>query len=256
MSSSQQKPDLEDSINVSEAHARVEREAAAAAREKPLSDQGTEPIALWVLAACGIVAVVAGGILGAGGNLFAYDQTFAVNYVRDKAPGEEASGPKPKPALDAYMARGAKIYSVKCNGCHQPDAKGGGTFPSLVGSEWVLGHTDRFAMIVLNGLQGPTSTGKTYPGGMPAQGLGLSAEDLAGILTYVRNNFGNTKGDIVTVEMAKAAIEISGKRAKAGQQVSGEELAADHAKDLPGAPLDPKTLVNPLTLEPVAAGAP
>jgi len=254
MSSPSQKPDLEETINVAEAHERVNRELAAAAREKRLDDQGSEPITLWVLAACGLVAVIAGSILGSGGRLFAYGDLFRHGYVRSTAPGAEDSGPLPKPALEAYMEKGKKIYSAKCNGCHQADAKGNSAAPSLVGSEWVLGETERFSMIILNGLKGPNSVGQSYTGGMPAQ-LGLSPEDLAGVMTYVRNNFGNSKGDVVTIEMAKAAIDISGKRAKAGEQVTGEELTADHLKPLPGDPLDPAALVNPLTLEPVEAAA-
>ncbi len=74
--SSTQKPDLEENINVAQAHERVDRELAAAAREKRVDDQGAEPITLWVMAVCGIVAVIAGGILGAGGKLFAYGETF------------------------------------------------------------------------------------------------------------------------------------------------------------------------------------
>jgi mono/diheme cytochrome c family protein len=255
MSSPTQKPDLEDSINVTEAHGRIVREAAACAREKRIAANGTEPISLGVLAACGLVAVIAGGILGGAGNWFSYATIFRDGYVRTPPPGAVDEGPKPKEALAAYMARGAKIYSVKCNGCHGSDAKGdGANFPSLVGSKWALGETDRFAMIILNGLQGPTSTGKTYGAGiMPSQGAGLSPEDLAGVMTYVRNNFGNTKGDVVTVDMAKAAMDISAKRAKAGQPSTGTELEAEHAKDLPGEPLDPKTLVDPITLAPATA---
>ncbi len=252
--SSSQKPDLEETINVAEAHERVDREVAAAAREKRVDDQGSEPITLWVLAVCGIVAVIAGGILGAGGQLFAYDATFPENYVRLDAPGEDNDGPKPKDALAAYISKGSKVYGAQCSTCHQTDAKGNNNFPSLIGSEWVVGDTERFAMIILNGLKGPTSTGKTYPGGMAARLV--SAEDLAAVMTFMRNGLGNNTGDIVSVEMAKAAIEISAKRGKPGVQVTGEELSANHAKNLPGDPLDPATMVNPVTLEPVEAAAP
>ncbi|RPJ34592.1 MAG: cytochrome c [Verrucomicrobiaceae bacterium] len=256
MSLPNQKPDLEDSINVTEAHGRLAREAAACAREKRIAPNGSEPISLWLISACGVVLLVAGGVLGGAGKLFNYGASFKEGYVRTPPPGAVETGPAPKEALAAYMARGAKIYSVKCNGCHMSDAKGdGANFPSLVGSAWATDETERFAMIILNGLVGPISTGKTYggAGGMAAQGAGLSPEDLAGIMTYVRNNFGNTVGDVVTVEMAKAAMEISAKRAKAGQQVTAEELTADHLKALPGEPLDPKALVDPLTLTPVTA---
>lgn len=256
MSLSNQKPDLEDSINVAEAHGRLVREAAACARENRIAVNGSEPISLWVLAACGVVAIVAGGILGGAGKLFSYGATFRGGYVRTPAPGVVEQGPQPKDALAAYMKKGEKIFSAKCQGCHGADAKGNGsTFPSLVGSAWANGETERFAMIILNGLEGPVSDGKTY-GVMPTQGIGMSPEELAGIMTYVRNNFGNTKGDVITVEMAKSAQEISAARKNAGKSVTGAELTADHVKPLPGAVLDPKTLVDPITLAPVAAPKP
>lgn len=253
MSLPNQKPDLEDSINVTEAHGRVVREAAACAREKRIADNGIAPISLWAFVACGIVLLVAGGILGSGGELFAYGATFREGYVRKPPGGAEDTGPVPKEALAAYMAKGAKIYTAKCNGCHGSDAKGNGsTFPSLVGTPWPNGETERFAMIILNGLEGPIDDGKTY-GVMPPQGIGMGAEDLAGIMTYVRNSFGNTKGDVVTVEMAKAALEISAKRKNAGKSATAAELTADHLKDLPGEKLDPKTLLDPITLAPAKA---
>ncbi len=253
MSLPNQKPDLDESINVTEAHGRVVREAAACARENRIVDNGIAPVSLWAFVACGFVLVVAGGILGTGGSLFAYDATFREGYVRKPAGGTADTGPVPKEALAAYMAKGAKIYSAKCNGCHGADAKGNGsTFPSLVGSKWVNGESERFAMVILNGLQGPVSDGKTY-GVMPPQGIGMAPEDLAGVMTFVRNNFGNTHGDVVTIDMAKAAIEISGARKSAGNSVTGAELDADHVKNLPGDVLDPKAMLDPITLAPAKA---
>ncbi len=232
----------------------AERVAVAASdREPRLIAPGGEPIALWVLAACGLVVLIAGGILGGAGRFFDYQTLVRAGYVRTPAPGSADQGPPPKEALVAYSARGAKIYAGKCIVCHGPEAKGdGANFPSLVGSKWANGETERFAMIVLNGLQGATSTGKAYPGaGMPSQALGLTPEDLAGVMTYVRNHFGNTTGDVVTVAMVKAAMEISAARPKSGQQVTAEELTADHLKSLPGPTLDAKAMVDPLTLMPV-----
>lgn len=253
MSEQNSKPDLEDSINVSEAHGKVVREAAACAREKRIVDNGIEPVSLWAFVACGVVLLVAGGILGGGGKLFAYGTNFREGYVRSTPPGMADTGPVPKEALAAYMAKGSKIYSAKCNGCHGSDAKGNGsTFPSLVGSKWATGETERFAMIILNGLQGPVDNGITY-GVMPPQGIGMTPEDLAGIMTYVRNNFGNSVGDVVTTEMAKEAIAISAARKGAGNMVTGAELEADHVKTLPGSKLDAKTLLDPITLQPAKA---
>lgn len=254
MSLPNQKPELEGT----DIQRRAAREAAACVREKPIAQPGSAPISVWVLAACGLAAVSAGAILGGAGKGFDYSKIFRDGYVRTPPPGGSDEGPPPKAAMDAYMARGKKVWASKCITCHQADGKGqGDNFPSLVGSTWALGETDRFAMIVLNGLHGPMSTGKTYSGaaGMPSQNVNndLKPEDLAAVMTYVRNNFGNTKGDIVTVDMAKAAFSISAKRAKAGQQTTAEELTAEHVKDLPGKPLEPKAMVNPLTLMPVFA---
>lgn len=253
MSEPNAKPDLDDSINVTEAHGKVVREAAACAREKRIVENGIEPVSLWAFVACGLVLLIAGGILGGGGRLFAYGTTFREGYVRAPAGGAEDTGPVPKEALAAYLAKGSKIYSAKCNGCHGSDAKGNGsTFPSLVGSAWVTGETETLAMIILNGLEGPVSNGTTY-GVMPPQGIGMTPEDLAGIMTYVRNNFGNAVGDVVTVDMAKAAIEISAARKNAGKMASSAEIKADHVKALPGDVLDPKTLLDPITLAPATA---
>ena len=253
MSLPNEKPDLDDSINVTEAHGPVVRDAAACAREKRIVENGVAPISLWALVACGVVLLVAGAILGDAGRWFSYGTLFRENYVRTPAGGAEDTGPVPKEALAAYMAKGSKIYSAKCNGCHGSDAKGNGSaYPSLVASPWVVGETQRLAMIILNGLNGPVSDGKSY-GLMPAQGIGMTPEDLAGIMTYVRNNFGNSKGDVVTTEMAKAALEISAARKNAGNSATAEELAADHDKKLLGEMLDPKTLLDPITLAPVKA---
>lgn len=254
MSLPEQKPDLEDSINVAEAHGRVVREAAACAREKRIVDNGIAPFSLWVFVACAVVIFAAGGVyFGSNAEFGSYTATFRPGYIRATPPGMANSGPVPKEALAAYMAKGAKIYSAKCNGCHGSDGKGNGaTFPSLVGDPWPNGETERFAMIILNGLEGPISDGKTY-GVMPPQGIGMTPEDLAGVMTYVRNNFGNSTGDVVTIEMAKAALDISAKRKNAGKSSTEAELTSDHVKHLPGEKLDPKTKVDPISLAPAKA---
>jgi mono/diheme cytochrome c family protein len=247
------KPDLDETINVTLAHGRVASESAAAARENRLADSGRESVPLWVITACGIVLLIAGGVLGNAGTLFSYDNTFREGYVRGTAPGGAESGPEAKTALAAFSAKGSKIYSSKCNGCHGADGKGdGANYPSLVGSTFVIEENQKLAMVILNGIQGPISTGKTYGAGiMPPQGAGMTPEDLAGVMTYVRNNFGNSTGDVVSVEMAKAALDVSVAREKAGQSVTSEEILAKHKVMLPGAEISPDSMVNPATLAPM-----
>ncbi|TAE77662.1 MAG: hypothetical protein EAZ65_06825 [Verrucomicrobia bacterium] len=246
------KPDLEESVNVTEAHERVLREAAAAARENRLSENGREPVSLWVLVLCAIPVLAAGWALGNAGRLFSYKDTVKDGYVRIIPADDDAAGPPPKEALAAYMAKGQKIYG-KCIGCHGPDGKGdGNAYPSLAGSAWVNGESERLAMVILNGLNGPTSTGKVF-GVMPAQGAGMSGDDLATLMTYIRNSFGNKVGDVVTKQMGAAALEISNARPKVGTAVNADELNADHLKNLAGDSLDPKVMLDPITLEPAEA---
>ena len=247
---SNQKPDLDETINVTQAHGRVASETAATAREHRIADNGHEPISLWVIISCGLVLLIAGAVLGNAGPWFDYDALVKPKYVRGTPPGAPPEGPASKEALPAYIAKGQKIYSANCNGCHGADGRGGPTFPSLAGSGWVTGNTQKFSMVVLNGLKGPTSTGKDY-GVMAAIGAGLKAEELAALMTFARNSFGNSTGDIVTIERAQAAIDASKARETPGTSVTAEELTAKHNIMLPGAVLDPKTPVDPSKLTPV-----
>jgi mono/diheme cytochrome c family protein len=246
------KPDLEESVNVTEAHERVVRGAAAASRESKLKENGAEPVSLWVLILCAVPLLAAGWTLGKAGTLFSYKNITPEGYVRAIPDDGEGKKLPPVDYLTASSKKGLKIYS-KCAGCHGADGKGdGANYPALAGSEWVTGETERFAMVILNGLTGPTSHGKTF-GVMPSQAAGLNGEDLSHLMNYVRHSFGNSAPDVVTKEMGIAALEISGKRAKAGAPVTGEELNADHKKNLPGDPIDPKMMVDPITLEPAEA---
>ena len=114
---------------------------AAAAREKRIPENGSEAISLWpTTIICGAVLILAGFILDYGGDHLSYGSLFREGYVRGTPPGSVATPLPPKPALDAYMARGKKVFEAKCITCHGPEAKGNGsTYPSLVGSAWAVG---------------------------------------------------------------------------------------------------------------------
>ncbi len=238
-----QTPDLDESNSVL-------TDAAAAARENQMRTEGAEPISLWIILCSAIVVLIGGGVLF-GGNFFDYKNFVKSDYVRQDAPGDGESKMIPKTAILAYSKIGEK-KSVSCKGCHGNNGEGSSAIPPLAGSEWVSGPSLRPAMIILNGMKGPVSVaGKNYNGNMPAQGDGLSAQDLAGLLNYIRTNLGNSDDKLITVEMAAEAIAISKERG--GGQITAAELDEKYNRDLKGEPLDPNTLVNPKTLEPVAA---
>jgi len=237
------KPDLDDNTNVI-------KDASAANRENHMLTEGAEPISLWVILGGALIVLIAGGVVG--NSFFDYKSYVKSGYVRADVPGPKGAGPLPAPAMDAYMKVGGKLAKASCLACHGPGGEGVGETPPLAGSEWVSGPSLRPAMIILNGCKGPISVaGKEYNGNMPAQGAGLGAKELAGILNFIRNNFGHQTDKLITMEMAQDALDTSKERN--GGQMTAEELDANFNRELKGAELDPKTLVDPKTLEPVAA---
>ena len=255
------RPDLDEGTNVARTHGAVVEDNAAITRERRVREDGMEPVSLWVIVSSAFVLLVAGAVLNAGGGLFNYHEYRVDGYVQREAPGAGDSGPATAPIMDALVKNGSKVYST-CSGCHQGDGMGdGASYPPLGGSEWVTGDTEQLAMIILNGVNGAiTVNGRTWntAGGMPAQAL-RDPVQLASVMTYLRNSFGNATGDVVTPEMAAAALEIYKERAGGSPtppQVTEAELKADHGKMLSGEVMDPATVVDLETFQPVeVAGA-
>lgn len=116
--------------------------------------------------------------------------------------------PRPDRQFTESLKRGKLVYETVCLACHQAD--GGGVprmNPPLIKTTYVLGDKSRLIKIVLNGLQGGELevSGENYENPMPAQKDNLTDQQIADVLTYVRNQFGN-KASAVT------AAEVSGVR--------------------------------------------
>ena len=93
-------------------------------------------------------------------------------------------------SLEELMARGEKAYVTACAACHQANGEGmPPMFPALRGSAIATGPVAAHIDIVVNGKPGTA---------MAAFGKQLSPVDLAAIITYERNAWGNTVGDMVT----------------------------------------------------------
>jgi len=92
------------------------------------------------------------------------------------------------------------LYMQSCGACHGADGKGlGGQFPPLAESEWIKGGAERAIQIVLKGITGPIEVkGKTYNLAMPPQGMSMKDAQIAKVLTYVRQKFGNTEAPVTT----------------------------------------------------------
>ncbi len=128
----------------------------------------------------------------------------AVVKKKPETPAPQVAGIKPE-----VMAAGKAIYlrDGSCATCHQPDGKGlpGSGFPPLAASSWVTGSEDRLIKLALKGLYGPIEVnGKKYPGQVPMTPFGgmLKDDEMAAVLTYIRNAFGN-KAPAVSSEKVK-----------------------------------------------------
>jgi mono/diheme cytochrome c family protein len=108
--------------------------------------------------------------------------------------------------LKAAKERGKKVYEGTCLACHQADGGGVPTMnPPLIKTKWVLGDKKQLIKIVLKGLEGGQIeiNGDHFHNPMPPQESTLSDQEIADVLTYVRNSFGN-KAAMVTVADVKA----------------------------------------------------
>ena len=133
----------------------------------------------------------------------------------------------PRPEISLFD-RGAKVFRSQCAQCHQANGQGvPGAFPTLVASKWVTGSEERLARILVNGLNGPiVVAGAKYNGNMPAfgpNGLNLKPKDIAGVLTYIRQEWGNEAAE-VSVEAMEAYVTEYGSRSAPW---TAEELLAE-----------------------------
>jgi mono/diheme cytochrome c family protein len=159
-------------------------------REMSEPSDGSEPIPMWMLAGITALALFCGGYLAFYSGGFRGD---VFNYTTDFKPGKAG----PAGPVDPRVL-GKKVFTANCTACHQSTGVGQpGQFPPLVGSEFVVGDApNRLVAIVLHGIQGSIKVhGTVYNGAMPAWET-LGDEKLAAVLSYVRNEWGNSAPNI------------------------------------------------------------
>lgn len=101
--------------------------------------------------------------------------------------------------MDELMARGEEVYNTSCAACHMPGGEGvPNVFPALKGSAIALGDIVAHESIVLDGKSGTA---------MQSFSTQLSPSDLAAVITYERNAWGNSTGDMVQPSAIAERIE-------------------------------------------------
>jgi mono/diheme cytochrome c family protein len=244
------RPHLEgEGLNVLDVH-------GAILREKDDPRDGYEPIPLWMVSMFMALVFWGGAYLAFYSGGFQSD-VFDPVQVSWAGGGAAVKGP-PDP-----MVVGKRLYTANCVACHQATGQGvAGQFPTLVGSEWVLTegwHGDNHLVkILLHGLQGPIQVkGNTYNGAMPPWKQ-LKDDQIASILTYIRNEWGNSATPITAEQVAKIREETAGQTEpytqKALQAIPAIEFeAAPAAAPAEGEAAPPAPTEAPPAATPAAA---
>lgn len=199
-------------------------------REKVEPQEGMEPLPVWLMALFCILIFTSGLYLGIYSGGFKGDvfDSSLVTY------GPVQGGPAKQ--IDP-IAVGRRLFTNNCSSCHQASGLGvPNQYPPLAGSEIVLGQEgwgpNHIVKILLNGLAGPiTVKGAAYNGNMPTHKDLLKDEQIAYILTYVRQEWGNNAPPISAEGVAAMRAEVASRT----QPWTESELKAIPAKELPGA---------------------
>lgn len=118
---------------------------------------------------------------------------------REQAAAAEAGGVDREWSLDELMERGEQVYGSICATCHQQDGSGSPpTFPPLAGAEQLMKDRERHIDVVLNGVSGSP---------MAAFAGTLNPVELAAVITYERNAWGNDTGDAIQPSDIQAMLE-------------------------------------------------
>lgn len=116
-----------------------------------------------------------------------------------------------------YAVNGQKVYTTHCLNCHGGSGEGlGALYPPLTDSTFLRKHREKLACIVKHGLAGPIEiNGTVFDTEMPANPV-LSPIEIAYVLTYIGNSFGNSMA-MFTQEEIQASLAACRETTSAAQ---------------------------------------
>jgi mono/diheme cytochrome c family protein len=194
-------------------------------REKAEPQEGLEPAPFWFITMIGALLFWGGYYLGH------FNGGFKALVFDEKASGLPVVASAGPPGEVDMVVLGKRTFTAMCAPCHQETGLGlPNQFPPLAGSDWVnaTGHA-RIVRIVLDGFTGPVNVnGQPFNGTMVPWREAMNDEQIAAVLTYVRQAWGN-KGAPVTVVDVKTLRERTKERA--GQPWTDELLKAVPEKE-------------------------
>jgi cytochrome c oxidase subunit 2 len=128
-----------------------------------------------------------------------YDKWIAEQQaIQQKAKAEEQRLLAMNMTMDEAMDLGEKVYNANCAACHMPNGEGlPGVFPSLKGSQIATTDQPKHIDILINGVTGTA---------MQAYSKQLTMSEIAAVVTYERNAWGNNTGDLVQAKDINSAM--------------------------------------------------
>ena len=181
------------------------------------SERGSGLIETVVLLGSTVLLVWGGLYVGSYSGRFDGSEFSEVPHGRPTKPVAVSADPNA-----AVLKAGLTAYNNSCVACHQADGNGNPSLniPPLAGSDWVLAEApSRIVRIVLHGLGGPVKVKDTvWSGGAMNPWLktadnpaGLTPDEIAATLSYVRNSWGN-KASLVSTGQVTAILKETEKR--------------------------------------------
>jgi mono/diheme cytochrome c family protein len=137
------------------------------------------------------------------------DLTAMATYLKSIAQtGEPPEVPQVRTTVaqtDAMLAAGAKLYEKHCADCHQPKGEGvPRVYPPLANNQSIAMALPINAIrIVLNGGFPPSTEGNPRPYGMPPFAYDLNDDEVAAVVTFIRQSWGNRAPAVAPVEIAR-----------------------------------------------------
>lgn len=140
---------------------------------------------------------------------------------------EHVEKANPRDPVREQIAKGKALYAY-CAGCHQESGMGTASppVPPLAGSEWVQeANPNRLIRIPIHGLTGPiTVKGQEWNANMAALGTTISDQDLAAILSYVRQAWGNVAPPVTPEQVAAVRKETASRAPDGSAPWTADEL--------------------------------
>lgn len=135
------------------------------------------------------------------------DRQTIRDWVLEGAPRGVAPPPGSPRSKEQKIELGRKLFVSICAACHQPSGLGlPNVFPPLAGSDFLNADKNRAIKLVINGRQGEVIVNsRKYNNSMPK--FPLDDNDVANVLTYVYNSFGNSGLEVQPDEVKRLRLE-------------------------------------------------